>query len=150
MSWLEMGHKPTTPWEAASRHPLGLVDEAFAIQNLQQSIASNVRLAAQRKLLPEPPAEWKARVSYEPLQKTKGWRESQGQSRAPLPQFFSPTKSTASAPASPAGYRSLPRQWQPQRSMTEVNIGLFGASSEYRRPLEQPHYRAVHNTTWRQ
>ncbi|GLD62487.1 synaptopodin-2-like isoform X2 [Lates japonicus] len=37
-SWLEKGHKPLSPWEAASRHPLGLVDEAFASQNLHQTL----------------------------------------------------------------------------------------------------------------
>ncbi|XP_078147835.1 synaptopodin-2-like, partial [Centroberyx gerrardi] len=153
-SWLERGHKPPTPWEAASRHPLGLVDEAFAFQNLQQAIASNVRLAAQRKMLPEPPVEWKARVSYQAPQKTgsQTWSQSQsrGQSRAPLPSFVSPTRSTVSAPAGPAGYRSLPRQWQPQRSVTEANLRPSMSSSEYKRPLGKPSYKAVYtsNTTW--
>uniref|UniRef100_A0A096M9P9 Synaptopodin-2-like n=1 Tax=Poecilia formosa TaxID=48698 RepID=A0A096M9P9_POEFO len=63
-SHLDKGFKPLTPWEAASRHPLGLVDEAFAFQDLQQALASNVHFAARRKILPEPPAEWKGRVSY--------------------------------------------------------------------------------------
>uniref|UniRef100_A0A8B9K7U7 Synaptopodin 2 n=1 Tax=Astyanax mexicanus TaxID=7994 RepID=A0A8B9K7U7_ASTMX len=88
---LEKGRKPPTPWEAASRHPLGLVDEAFAFQDMQQSIASSLRSAAQRKLLPEPPADWKAKVSYEPPAKSQGWSAS----RSPL-SFLSPTKSTAS------------------------------------------------------
>ncbi|XP_067117409.1 synaptopodin-2 [Osmerus mordax] len=146
-----MGHKPPTPWEAASRHPLGLVDEAFAFQNLQQAIASNVRSAAQRKLLPEPPAEWKARVSSQAVPKTQSsWNQSR--SKAPLCPFLSPTKSTASAPAVPAGFRSLPRQWLPQRSVTEANIRASGSRPEYRSPLGQVSYKATYNTTshpWR-
>ncbi|KAF7656451.1 hypothetical protein LDENG_00040950 [Lucifuga dentata] len=150
-SWLDRGHKPLTPWEAASRHPLGLVDEAFAFQSLQQTLASNVHLAAQRKMLPEPPAEWKARVSDQTPQKpaSQTWSQSQSrrQGRAPLPAFVSPAKSTV--PAS-TGYRSLPRQWQPQRYMTETNLGLPMSSSESKRPLGKSTYKSVYtsSTTW--
>ncbi|TRY97432.1 hypothetical protein DNTS_033825 [Danionella cerebrum] len=108
--------KPPSPWEAASRHPLGLVDEAFRFLDLQQSIAANLRYAAQTKLLPEPPAEWKARVAYEPPPKS----QNPGQS---LKMFLSPTKSTASAPAGPVPYGSLFKQGLSQRSMTEANLG---------------------------
>ncbi|CAB1345195.1 unnamed protein product [Coregonus sp. 'balchen'] len=188
MSWLDRSHKPPSPWEAAAHHPMGLVDEAFAFQNPQHAIAFNVRSAAQRKLLPEPPAEWKARVSYDPPRKTEGWNpnqrwnqrqsrsqswgqsqgqnqdqsrgqsQSQGQNQGQsqsysrvVPLFLSPTKSIASAPAGPTGYRSLPRQWQPQRSLTETNIGPSGASHGYGRPLggqQQPSYRSVYHTNW--
>ncbi|XP_065541635.1 synaptopodin-2 [Lathamus discolor] len=58
--------KRLTPWEAASRPPLGLVDEAFGPQNMQESIAANVVSAARRKTFPEQPDEWKQKVSYEP------------------------------------------------------------------------------------
>ncbi|CAB1351697.1 unnamed protein product [Coregonus sp. 'balchen'] len=150
MSWLDRSHKPPTPWEAAARHPMGLVDEAFAFQNLQQAIAFNVCLAAQRKLLPEPPAEWKSRVSYDPPMTEGCQTQSQSYSRV-MPPFLSPTKSTASAPSGPAGYRSLPRQLQPQRSLTEANIGHCGASHGNGRPLggqQQPSYRSVYHTDW--
>ncbi|XP_041821325.1 synaptopodin-2 isoform X2 [Chelmon rostratus] len=152
-SWLERVHKPITPWEAASRHPLGLVDEAFAFQNLQQTLASNVRLAAQRKMLPEPPVEWKAKVSYQAPQKTGShtWSQSQSrsQSRAPLPSFVSPTRSTISIPASNAGYRSLPRQWQPQRSAAQANVGPSVSYTEYKRPLGKQTYKSVcTSNTW--
>ncbi|KAK9524688.1 hypothetical protein VZT92_017059 [Zoarces viviparus] len=141
------------PWEAASRHPLGLVDEAFAFQNLQQSLATNVRLAAQRKMLPEPPAEWNARVSYEAQQKTgsQTWSQSRSgsESRAPLPSFGSLTRSTVSAPAHHADYRSLPRQWQPQRSVTQANMGPPVSSSEFQKPLGKPTYKSVYTSnTW--
>ncbi|CAJ1086312.1 synaptopodin-2 [Xyrichtys novacula] len=149
----EKGHKPLTPWEAASRHPLGLVDEAFPDQNLQQTLASNIRMAAQRKILPEPPAEWKARVSYQAPQKTgsQTWSQSQSHSprRAPLPSFMSPTRSTISSPGGCAGYRSLPRQWRPQKSATEGNLGPSVSYSEYKRPSGNQTYKSVYNSnTW--
>lgn len=152
-SCIEKGHKPLTPWEAASRHPLGLVDEAFAFQNLQQALASNIRLAAQRKMLPEPPAEWKNRVSYRGPQKTgsQTWSQSQSrsQSRAPLPSFMSPTNSAVSASVGHAGYRSLPRRWQPQRSVTQAKPGPTASSSESKRPSgEQTSKPVCSSSTW--
>ncbi|XP_056299068.1 synaptopodin-2 isoform X2 [Pseudoliparis swirei] len=152
-SWLQTGRKPLMPWEAASRHPLGLVDEAFAFQNLQQSLATNVRLAAQRKMLPEPPAEWKARVSYDGQQKTGGqtWRQGQSwsESRAPLPSFGSLTRSPVSAPAHHGGYNSLPRQWHPQRSVTGANMAPPVSSSEFNRPFGKQTYKSVYTSnTW--
>ncbi|XP_047194872.1 synaptopodin-2 [Hippoglossus stenolepis] len=148
-SRLEKGHKPLSPWEAASRHPLGLVDDAFSFRNLHQTLASNVRLAAQRKLLPEPPAEWKAGSSYQAPQKTgsQTWSQSRSQSQAPLPSFVSPAKSVVSSVAGPAGYRSLPRQWQPRRPVTEASLGPSASSFEYKRPLGT--YKSVYTSnTW--
>lgn len=150
-SWQERAHKPITPWEAASRHPLGLVDEAFSFQDLQHTLATNVRLAAQRKILPEPPAGWKARVSHQSPQKTGSytWSQSHGQIRVPPPSFVSPTRCTVSSPASPAGYRSLPRHWQPQRSGAGANQGPSPSYSECKRPSGQQIYKSVHTSnTW--
>lgn len=142
--WLEKARKAPTPWEAASRHPLGLVDEAFALQDIQHSIASNLRSAAHRKMLPEPPAEWKAKVAYEPPRKSQSWRMSQ----SPL-SFLSPTKSTASAPAAPVPYGSPLRQSQPPRSMTEASLGSSMSGQQCRRPLGQSVYRSTYSNTWR-
>lgn len=142
--WLEKGRKPPTPWEAASRHPLGLVDEAFSHQDMQHYIASNLRSAAHRKMLPEPPAEWKAKVSYEPPQKSQGWRMSQSSL-----SFLSPTKSTASAPAAPVPYGSPLRRSQPPRSMTEASLGSSMSGLQCRRPLGQSVYRSTYSNTWR-
>uniref|UniRef100_A0A3P8U0Q6 Synaptopodin 2 n=1 Tax=Amphiprion percula TaxID=161767 RepID=A0A3P8U0Q6_AMPPE len=152
-SWMEKGHKPPTPWEAASRHPLGLVDEAFAFQNLQQTLASKVRLAAQRKMLPEPPAEWKAGVPYRGPQKTgsQTWSQSQSRSQtgAPLPSFLSPTRSPVSTPVSHAGYRSLPRQWQPQKPVIHANPRPSVSLPECQRPLGRQNYKSVYTSnTW--
>uniref|UniRef100_A0A3B3ZF77 Uncharacterized protein n=1 Tax=Periophthalmus magnuspinnatus TaxID=409849 RepID=A0A3B3ZF77_9GOBI len=143
--------KALTPWEAASRHPLGLVDEAFAVQDLQHTLASSVHLAAQRKILPEPPADWQARVSYQAPKKSgsQTWGQSRGHARAPLPLFESPAKSSFSgAPhSSPGvvGYRSLPRQWQAQRSVTNLS------SPDHKRPQGAQGYKSVYasgNSSW--
>ncbi|KAM4565064.1 uncharacterized protein V3H82_014170 [Fundulus diaphanus] len=130
-SCLDKGFKPLTPWEAASRHPLGLVDEAFALQDLQQSLASNVHLAARRKILPEPPAEWKERAGYPAQQKpgSQAWSPGRNQGRAPIPSFFSPSGSPASSPVSLPGYRSLPRQWRPQTYAVGANQRATASSS---------------------
>lgn len=148
---MEKSQKLLTPWEAASRHPMGLVDEAFAFQSLQQTLASNVRLAAQRKILPEPPAEWKARVSYQAPQKTgsQTWSQSQSLSRASLPSFVSPVRSSISTTVSHAGYRSLPRQWQPQKSVTEANLRPSVSSYESKSPFGKQTYKSVYTSnTW--
>uniref|UniRef100_F7G0F4 Synaptopodin-2 n=1 Tax=Monodelphis domestica TaxID=13616 RepID=F7G0F4_MONDO len=64
-------NKRFTPWEAAARSPLGLVDDAFDPRNIQDSIVAHVVSAAQRKSLPEPLEYWKLGVSYAPqFQKT--------------------------------------------------------------------------------
>lgn len=136
---IHRGHKPPTPWEAASRHPLGLVDEAFTFLDIQQSIASNLRYAAESKLLPVPPAEWRAKVAYEPPSKNKKDRLSQ----SPL-IFLSPSRSIASAPAGPVPYGSGSPFRQPQRSMTEANLGPLPAD-----PHRLRLYKAKDSSTWR-
>ncbi|XP_035283525.1 synaptopodin-2 [Anguilla anguilla] len=140
VSWLEKGYKPPTPWQAACRSPFGLVDEAFSLRNLQQSIAYTVKTAAQRKALPEPPEEWKARVSYEPP-------PGNGARFRPPPAFASPSKSTASAPPAPVP-RALPLRMQlPQRSVTESSVRYIGTS--FVGYGAQPAYRPSYNTGWR-
>uniref|UniRef100_A0A096M3S1 Synaptopodin 2b n=1 Tax=Poecilia formosa TaxID=48698 RepID=A0A096M3S1_POEFO len=57
--------KPLSPWEAASRSPMGSVDEAFVFQSPMSSIASDVMAAAHHRSLPEPPEDWKRRVSLD-------------------------------------------------------------------------------------
>lgn len=141
------GYKRLSPWEAASRHPLGLVDEAFPFQDLQQDLVSNVHSAAQRKSLPEPPAEWKARVSSQAPQRAGTWSPIRSQGRASLP-FGSPTRSPVFAPI---GYRSLPRQWQLQRPPAS-NLGSAPSYPVVIRPVGmQQAYKTVYtsNTSWR-
>uniref|UniRef100_M3ZI98 Synaptopodin-2-like n=1 Tax=Xiphophorus maculatus TaxID=8083 RepID=M3ZI98_XIPMA len=144
-SRLDKGFKPLTPWEAASRHPLGLVDEAFAFQDLQHALASNVHFAARRKILPEPPVEWKGRICYTAQLKpgSRTWSQSSNQGRAPIPSFVSPSRSPASSPVGLQGYRSLPRQWQPQKYVVEANQRHSVSSSE------RPTYMSAYpSNTW--
>ncbi|XP_077598588.1 uncharacterized protein synpo2a isoform X2 [Stigmatopora nigra] len=123
-SSLEKTPKPLTPWEAASRHPLGLVDEAFSPRELQLNLSSTIRLAAQRKLVPDPPPQWTSGAS---LQKTATpWNWGVGNTTQRV------------------GYGSLPRQWQPHRSATQL-----GPPSQGRRPpMQQSFYRSNYN--WQQ
>ncbi|XP_062372085.1 synaptopodin-2 [Sardina pilchardus] len=158
-AWPERANKPPSPWEAASRHPLGLVDEAFAFQNLQQSLASSVKSAANRKQLPTPPPEWTARVAYEApprslssassmLSRTYSSSLSRSHTppRSPQP-FLSPTKSSASAPASGALYSASYRQTPPLRSLTEVSLGPPWARPSPAQTHAQGRYRSSY--TWR-
>ncbi|XP_066576739.1 synaptopodin-2 [Amia ocellicauda] len=144
-SWMDKSVKPPSPWEAAARNPLGLVDAAFSYQNLQQSIASNVISAAHRKSLPEPPAAWKDRVSYESSQ--RGRLQHQRSS-----SYTSPSKSSMSAPASTVQYGSPCRYaYQPQRSMTDSNIRGLGAGPDYGaygRSVSDPNYN-IYPRAWR-
>ncbi|XP_004748057.1 synaptopodin-2 isoform X1 [Mustela putorius furo] len=63
---LEKANKRLTPWEAATKSPLGLVDDAFKPRNIQESIVANVVSAARRKVLPGCSEDWNERVSYVP------------------------------------------------------------------------------------
>uniref|UniRef100_W5N479 Synaptopodin 2 n=1 Tax=Lepisosteus oculatus TaxID=7918 RepID=W5N479_LEPOC len=142
-SWLDRGSKPPTPWEAAARSPLGLVDEAFSFQNIQKSIASNVISAAQRKTLPEPPAEWKERVSYEPSLQSRNRFYGQLGS-------MSPSRSIASAPASSSLYGfPFKYSYQPQKSVTESNImDIRSDYGAYGRSINTPNYN-VYPRAWK-
>lgn len=89
----EKAYKPLTPWEAASRSPLGSVDEAFVLQDQPSSVASSLVLAGQRRSLPEPPEEWKRRVSLEPAAVGVGRYPAAPAFQAPsLSQTFSQEK----------------------------------------------------------
>uniref|UniRef100_A0A668VMC8 Uncharacterized protein n=1 Tax=Oreochromis aureus TaxID=47969 RepID=A0A668VMC8_OREAU len=68
-SFQEKVRKPLTPWEAASRSPIGSVDDAFLF--LPSSAATNAKAAKHRGSLPEPPEEWKRRVSLDPAPVSK-------------------------------------------------------------------------------
>ncbi|XP_045655032.1 synaptopodin-2 isoform X2 [Ursus americanus] len=63
---LEKANKRLTPWEAAAKSPLGLVDDAFKPRNIQESIVANVVSAARRKVLPGRSEDWNERLSYVP------------------------------------------------------------------------------------
>ncbi|XP_074679666.1 synaptopodin-2 isoform X1 [Strix aluco] len=120
--------KRLTPWEAAARSPLGLVDEAFGPQNMQESIAANVVSAARRKTLPEPPDEWKQKVSYEPPAPS-GRVALLGGKRSGI---VSPPKSSLSVPsATTLAGSQLQYAYCSQRSRTDPDIMSMDSRSDY-------------------
>lgn len=118
-SWQEKAYKPPTPWQAASRSPIGSVDEAFEFQSLQSSVASNVKAAAQRRSLPEPPDEWKRRVSLDPPAVSKGHFHE-------APVFQAPAMSRTFPPKKPAFYGPPFRPAQPLRPSNRPTFGYMG------------------------
>ncbi|XP_010119302.1 PREDICTED: synaptopodin-2, partial [Chlamydotis macqueenii] len=120
--------KRLTPWEAAARSPLGLVDEAFGPQNMQESIAANVVSAARRKTLPEPPHEWKQKVSYEPPAPSSSVALLGGKQSG----ILSPPKSSLSAPSATTQAGSqLQYAYCSQRSRTDPDIMSMDSRSDY-------------------
>lgn len=123
----EKVYKPLTPWEAASRSPLGSVDEAFELQGQPSSVASSVVLAGQHRSLPEPPDEWKRRVSLEPAAMGVGHYPL-----APPFQTFSPEKPSFYGPplrhAQPLNLKGKPSvAYVRQSSSTSKYSPLYGA-----------------------
>ncbi|XP_016056186.1 PREDICTED: synaptopodin-2 [Miniopterus natalensis] len=113
---LERANKRLTPWEAAARSPLGLVDDAFKPRNMQESVVANVVSAARRKVLPGPPEDWNDQVPCAPRAPKAGAgsfgrREYSG---APLPIHGVPTPSQC-GPQSPFAYYR-----QPSREDSEI------------------------------
>lgn len=107
-SFQEKVHKPLTPWEAASRSPIGSVDEAFLF--LPSSAATNAKAAKHRGSLPEPPEEWKRRVSLDPAPVSKSHYHHEA------PAFHILTKSRTFSPEKPAFYGPPFRPAQPLRA----------------------------------
>ncbi|NXK97320.1 SYNP2 protein, partial [Formicarius rufipectus] len=120
--------KRLTPWEAAARSPLGLVDEAFGPQNMQESIAANVVSAARRKTLPEPPDEWKQKVSSEPAGPSgSGAVPGRRHSGAGSAQ-----KGSLLAPGAPEQAGShLQHPYCTQRSRTDPDVMAVDSRSDY-------------------
>ncbi|KAF1568966.1 UNVERIFIED_CONTAM: Synaptopodin-2, partial [Eudyptes robustus] len=119
--------KRLTPWEAAARSPLGLVDEAFGPQNMQESIAANVVSAARRKTLPEPPDEWKQKVSYEPPAPSGSVALLGGKQSG----IISPPKSSLSAPSATTQAGSqLQYAYCSQRSRTDPDTMSMDSRSD--------------------
>ncbi|KAM9579878.1 synaptopodin-2 [Guaruba guarouba] len=124
----DMTGKRLTPWEAASRSSLGLVDEAFGPQNMQESIAANVVSAARRKTLPEQPDKWKQKVSYEsPV--TSGSVALPGGKQSSI---LSPPRSSLSTPIviTQAGSH-LQYAYCSQQSRTDLDIISMDSRSDY-------------------
>lgn len=129
----EKVYKPLTPWEAASKSPLGSVDEAFELQGQPSSVASSVVLAGQHRSLPEPPDEWKRRVSLEPA--------AMGVSRyPPAPPFQAP--SLTFSPEKPSFYGPPLRPAQPLNLKGKPSVAYVRQSSSTSK--YSPLYGAIH------
>lgn len=118
----EKAYKPLSPWEAASKSPFGSVDEAFVFQSLPSSVASNVKAAGHRRSLPEPPDEWKRRVSLDPAAVSRGHYHA-------APAFQAPSMSRTFSPEKPACYGPPFRPAQPLRPASSVSFGYMGQAS---------------------
>ncbi|KAM4595826.1 synaptopodin-2 [Fundulus diaphanus] len=114
--------KPPTPWEAASKSPIGSVDEAFVFQSPLSSVASDVMAAAHQRSLPEPPEEWKRRVSLDSAAVSKGHHQHL------VPSFQPLSASRTVSPEKPAFYGPPFRPAQPLRP---ASLG-FKAQSPYK------------------
>eukprot|EP00079_Xenopus_tropicalis_P020481 XP_012811413.1 PREDICTED: synaptopodin-2 [Xenopus tropicalis] len=118
------GKRPT-PWEAAAKSPLGLVDDAFFPQTIHKSVSANVMSAARRKTLPEPTVVRKS-VSGVPAipGPYKGIPERRPSGIAMVP------KNVISAPSFQCGYQ-LRYPYSSQHSITDPRPVLLDTRSEY-------------------
>ncbi|XP_075399989.1 synaptopodin-2 isoform X2 [Tenrec ecaudatus] len=138
---LEKANKRLSPWEAAAKSPLGLVDDAFRHRHMQESIVA----AARRKVLSGPSENWKDRVSYVPhAQKTdasSSRREEFGITSAPYSSMSASSQYGSQLPY--AYYRQASRNDSEIMSMeTRSDYCLSGTDCNY-----NPHPRGWRRQT---
>lgn len=121
-SFQERVCKPLSPWEAASKSPIGSVDEAFLFQGHPSSVASYVTAAGHRRSLPEPPEEWKRRVSLDSPTISMAHYHA-------APAFQAPSMSRTFSPEKPTFYGPPFKPAQPLKSPSRASIGYMGQSS---------------------
>ncbi|XP_012641843.3 synaptopodin-2 isoform X2 [Microcebus murinus] len=138
---LERASRRPTPWEAAAKSPLGLVDDAFRPRNMQESIVANVVSAARRKVLPGPPEDWNERLSHAPQsQKANvGWCGREEYSVTSLANNVS-TNSQYGSQVPYACYR--------QASRNDSEIMSMETRSDYSFPVADYNYNP-HPRGWR-
>uniref|UniRef100_A0A8C9ZI79 Synaptopodin 2 n=1 Tax=Sander lucioperca TaxID=283035 RepID=A0A8C9ZI79_SANLU len=105
-SFQEKVYKPLSPWDAS----------------LPSSVASNVKAIAHRRSLPEPPDEWKRRVSLDPAAVSMGRYHA-------APAFQAPFMSRTFSPEKPAFYGPPFRPAQPLGPDSRASIGYMGHGS---------------------
>lgn len=139
---LEKANKRPTPWEAASKSPLGLVDDAFRPRSIQESIVANVVSAARRKAFLGSQEDWKERLSFVPqTQKTNMSFSEKQEYKAPSP--VNSHMSTHSLYSS-----QLPYMCYRQESRYDPQIMSMETRSEYCLPLGGCNYNP-HPRGWR-
>ncbi|KAM8940312.1 synaptopodin-2 [Pelodytes ibericus] len=119
--------KRLTPWEAAAKSPLGLVDDAFVNQDIHESISANIVSAARKKTYPEPPAAWRSSPTMLTAPSSYSYR---GMHEKRLSGFSSVPKSVISAPSFQCGYQ-LRYPYSSQNSVTNPSIVPLDTRSEY-------------------
>lgn len=139
---LENAHKRLTPWEAAAKSPLGLVDDAFRPRNIQESIVANVVSAARRKVLLGSPKDWNDQLPYVPEARkvNMGSFGRQEYSVASLPGNSVHTNSQYGSQFPYAYYR------QPSRNDSEIMS--METRSDYCLPVASCNYNP-HPRGWR-
>lgn len=114
--------KRLTPWEAATKSPLGFVDDAFLPQTIHESVSANVVSAARRKTLPEPPAAWKSSSTLPPTNSAYPYRSR--------PSHLTIPKNVVSAPSMQCGYQ-LRYPYPGSHPMTNASSLPLETRSEY-------------------
>uniref|UniRef100_A0A8C5LL00 Synaptopodin 2 n=1 Tax=Leptobrachium leishanense TaxID=445787 RepID=A0A8C5LL00_9ANUR len=134
----ETPSKKLTPWEAAAKSPLGLVDDAFLPQNIHETISANIVSVARRKTLPAPPAAWKSTSKMPPGPTSYPYgslQEKKPTSVTSLP------KSVVSAPSFQCGYQ-LRYPYSSQNSITSPRSVPLDTRSEYCMSSRNTNYNA--------
>ncbi|XP_008065547.1 synaptopodin-2 isoform X1 [Carlito syrichta] len=139
---LEKANRRPTPWEAAAKSPLGLVDDAFRPRNIQESIVANVVSAARRKVFPGPPEDWNEKLSYVP-QTQKADMGSCGRREYNVTSLFNNNMSTNSQYGS-----QLPYAYYRQSSRNDSEIMSMETRSDYSFPVADYNYNP-HPRGWR-
>lgn len=142
-SGLEKATKRPTPWEAAAKSPLGLVDEAFGPRSIQESIVANVVSAARRKMLPGPPQDWKEKLSCGP-QTQKG---NSGSFRKQEYNVTALANNNSLSSSSQYGFQ-LPYGYHRPTSRNDSEIMSLETRSEYCLPVADYNYNP-HPRGWR-
>ncbi|XP_052035267.1 synaptopodin-2 isoform X3 [Apodemus sylvaticus] len=139
---LEKANKRPTPWEAAAKSPLGLVDDAFRPRNIQESIVANVVSAARRKVFPGSQEDWKERLSFVPqTQKTSmSFSESQ--------EYNAPSPVNSHVSSHSLYSTQLPYMCYRQESRNDLKAMSMETRSEYGLPLGGYDYNP-HPRGWR-
>ncbi|KAM8764061.1 synaptopodin-2 [Rhynchonycteris naso] len=142
---LQRANRRLTPWEAAAKSPLGLVDDAFQPRNIQESIAANVVSAARRKALPGPLKDWTDELPSIP-QALKASMGSSGRRESNITSLANssvPTSSQCGSPMPYAWYRQPSRNDSEMMSLeTRSDYCLWVADSNY-----NPHPRGWRHQT---
>ncbi|KAM6148167.1 synaptopodin-2 isoform 2-T2 [Erethizon dorsatum] len=139
---LEKANRRPTPWEAAAKSPLGLVDDAFRPRNIQESIVANVVSAARRKVLRGPPEDWNEKLSYVPQTQKANMDSFERQ------EYHVTSVASNSMPSNSQYGSQLPYAYHRQASRNDSEIMSLETRSDYCLPVADCNYNP-HPRGWR-